>query len=293
MNPVKDKIAFLINPESGSSTSKKQSLELQKFLRITFPKAYFPAESSQEMREIAHHLVKKNYNAIVACGGDGTLNLVSSELAGTKTALAIIPLGSGNGFARHHHIPLKWDKAIQVIKNPKIVLIDTGLINGIHFLNIAGVGFAAKISHAFKGNSQRGLKGYAGVVMKNLKLEPFNASLSNENSTWAGDTWMVEFCNGSQWGNNFRLQPGALDNDGSLNAVVFRQMNPLHIPVLGFRFATNSVQGSSKVYSFSGAHFSLEFSGLKPLHVDGEPVAFIEDKAVVSVLPKNLHLWTF
>lgn len=287
-----DKIAFLINPSSGTAVSQRKMADFAAYLSKNAPESLFMTQSPGEMREITQDLASKNFRAIFACGGDGTLNLVSEQLLLTETALGIVPFGSGNGFARHHNIPLQWQKAIRVIENPKMVYCDTGRINGIHFLNIAGVGFAAKISHAFKGTSKRGLSGYARTVLKNLKMEPFETKLSNENSSWEGNTWMVDFCNGSQWGNNFRIQPGARDDDGALNAVVFKKMNPLKLPALGFRFANNTVPQSNDVMSFSGSGFYMEFSGLKPLHVDGEAVAFIENAAEVQVVSKSLRLWT-
>lgn len=288
-----DKVAFLINPVSGNRKSRKQCHELTEFLATDFRGTVFQPSGSDEMREIVRDLAAKNYRAIVACGGDGTINLVSGEILGTDTALAVIPLGSGNGFARHHHIPLKWNKALEVLANPVESIRDTGVINGIHFVNIAGVGFAARISHLFKNSTRRGLSGYAGTVLKHLRMEPFQAAVSNELSSWQGETWMVEFCNGSQWGNNFRLEPAARDDDGALNAVIFKKMHPAEIPAIGFRFATNSVPESSNVYSFTGAVFSMEFEGQKPLHVDGEAVAIVENYAEIKVVPSSLKIWTF
>lgn len=253
----------------------------------------FVANSADEMREISSDLAVKNFKAVFACGGDGTLNLISSQLLGTETALGIIPFGSGNGFARHHAIPMKWEKALQVVDRPRISLRDTGLINGIHFLNVAGIGFAAKISHAFKGEAKRGLSGYARTVLKNLKMEPFPIEIANENSSWEGETWMVDFCNGSQWGNNFRLQPGARDDDGAINAVVFKKISPIKLPALGFRFASNSVPQSQDIITFAGSGFKMQFPGIKPLHVDGEAIALVENFAEVNVVPKSLTLWTF
>lgn len=287
-----DKIAFLINPASGTQRTKRHSRELEQFLLSGKKAAVFHPETADEMRSIVKDLTEKNYKAIVACGGDGTINLISGEILGSDTAMAVIPLGSGNGFARHHHIPMNWEKALKVLDAPHESMRDTGLINGIHFVNVAGVGFAARISHLFKRETRRGLKGYARTVIKNLKMEPFMASVSNEHSNWTGETWMVEFCNGSQWGNNFRLEPAARDNDGALNAVIFKKMHPALIPAIGFRLATNTVPESSNVYSFAGASFIMEFEGIKPLHVDGEPVAFIENIAEIRVVPKSLKLWT-
>lgn len=286
------KIAFILNPSSGSSKSKKQGEELLSYLNKTGKYEIFQTGSAEEMLEISKTLAHKNYEAVIACGGDGTLNLVSSQLLGSETAMAMIPLGSGNGFARHHKIPMKWENALKVILEPKISLRDTGIINQIHFLNICGIGYAAKITEEFKDNTKRGLAGYAKTVFKNLKTEAFGARLYNEHGMWEGKTWMVEFCNGSQWGNNFILEPGARDDDGTLNAVVFKQVTPVKIPAIGFRLATNQTDKSADILKFSGTGFLMEFEGSQPLHIDGDPVGLITGKAEVSVNPKSLKLWT-
>jgi len=293
LNLKHNKIAFLINPEAGTVASRKQATELIHYLQKNNPKALYKTRSSEEVSEITADLAKHNFEAVFGCGGDGTLNLISKQLLGTDTALAMIPLGSGNGFARHHSIPLKWNKALEIIENPQISKRDTGTINGIHFLNIAGIGFAAKISHAFKGTKRRGLRGYTTTVVRNLRMEPFEAVVSNENSIWQGETWMVDFCNGSQWGNNFRVESGARDDDGTLNAVIFKKMSPVKIPSLGFRFASNTVSKSPDIYRISGASFVMEFEGRKPMHVDGEAIGFVSKLAEVHVIPKSLNIWTF
>ncbi len=286
-----DKIAFLINPKSGTANSRKQAGELVAFVKDHPNYELYELQTADEMAETTNHLAQKNYSAVFGCGGDGTLNLVSKHLLGTDTALGMIGLGSGNGFTRHQGIPLKWNKAILVANKPKIKTVDTGLINGIHFLNIAGVGFAAKISHAFKNETKRGLSGYFRAVLQNIKMDPFHLNIKNEAGEWEGDAWMVDFCNGSQWGNNFRIEPGARDDDGAFNAVVFKKMSAFKIPALGFRFATNTVSQSEDVYSFAGSDFTMEFEGELPLHVDGEAIAIVKDKIEVKVIPQSLKIW--
>lgn len=293
MIPVnQNRIAFLVNPASGTKASKKQAAELMEFLSKHPEYELIQTNTAAEMAEVTADLAKRNYQAVFGCGGDGTLNLISKHLQGSDTALGMIGLGSGNGFVRHQKIPLRWDKALKAAESPVERIVDTGMVNGIHFLNIAGIGFAAKISHAFKGVVNRGLSGYAKTVLTNLKLDPFSATISNENSSWQGETWMVDFCNGSQWGNNFRIEPGARDDDGAFSAVVFKKMSPVKIPALGFRFAANSVPESPDVYTFSGTRFVMDFDGIRPLHVDGEAIAMVENQVVVEVVPKNLKIWT-
>jgi YegS/Rv2252/BmrU family lipid kinase len=286
------KIAFLINPVSGSAAVRRKGAEMVDVLNTMSGYSVFKTQSAAELIEITKHLAEKNYRAVFACGGDGTLNLVSSQLVATETGMGIIPLGSGNGYARHHHISLKWREALKAAENPKVSVRDTALFNGYHFLNIAGIGYAAKISHEFKRVEHRGLKGYVKTVFKNLKMDAFNVRINNEQSTWEGNVWMVDFCNGSQWGNNFRVDPAARDDDGALSAVIFRKANPMKLPAIGFRLATGSVNKSPDVYRISGSKFEIQFEGKRPLHLDGEAFDIIENGAIIEVVPKSLIVWT-
>ena len=286
------KIAFLINPISGSASARKSGTTMINTLKQEGKYNIFEPQNSAEMLAITKDLAQKNYEAVFACGGDGTLNLISSQLLGTETAMGIVPLGSGNGYARHQNIPLNWQHAIKAAQNPIETVRDTAMLNGFHFLNIAGLGFAAKISHEFKQEAHRGFKGYVKTVLKNMKMEPFKASIQNENGLWQGDVWMVDFCNGSQWGNNFRIDPGARDDDGSLSAIIFKKISPIKIPVLGFQLATGKANRSPDVYRINGSKFVIGFEGKKPLHLDGEAFGFIEGQAVIEVVPKSLKIWT-
>lgn len=287
------KIAFLINPASGSASSRKKGQSLLEHLQQNAPSDYevMKTGSVEEMLDMTKHLTEKNYRAIFACGGDGTLNLISSQLLGTETALGIIPLGSGNGYARHNHIPLDWAKALAVAENPIVKWKDTGLFNGLHFLNIAGVGYDAKISHAFKDQKSRGLSGYAKTVMKNLRIDSFYGRLQNENGIWDGKIWLVDFCNGSQWGNNFRIAPSARDDDGSFCAVVIKKSNPLRMPILGLGIARGKTENMPEIYLMNGAHFLLTFEGEVPFHLDGEAAGMAVNHAEIKVLHKSLRLW--
>lgn len=294
MSIRKKKVAFLINPTSGTSGKRRQGKEMMSELSGHKKEglSLYETKSPEEMLEVTRHLAEKNYDAVFGCGGDGTLNLISSQLLGTDTALGIIPLGSGNGYARHLHIPMQWEKALKLVDEHRITLRDTGLFNGLHFLNIAGIGYAAKISHEFKKEVNRGLSGYARTVLKNLKMEAFMARIQNENGMWEGAVWMIDFCNGSQWGNNFRIDPGARDDDGSLNAVIFKKAHPVRLPVIGFQIATGKTTKNPDIYRMPGARFSLQFEGNRPLHLDGEAVGFVQGSAEVEVVPKSLKVWT-
>ena len=78
----------------------------------------------------------EGYNAVYAAGGDGTVNDVASGLVGRFTPLGIIPLGTGNGFARSLNIPFETDNLVDMFSKNKTTTIDLGKISS-HFLNIS------------------------------------------------------------------------------------------------------------------------------------------------------------
>lgn len=290
--PAKQKIAFIINPVSGKGKTRSKNA-LQTFVKNYSGIELLHPPTAEATLESTRQLAKENFNAVFACGGDGTLNLISSALVGTETALAMVPLGSGNGYARHQHIPMKWQEAVKIIDLHEESYRDTGTINGIHFLNIAGVGYAAKISNAFKHASGRGLSGYLLTISKNLKRKPFDIAITEGLGIWEGKAWMVEFCNGSQWGNNISIAPGAQDDDGTLNTVIFQPFSALKTPVVGFRIAGSKPDKVPEIRQLQGDHFVMNFEGTQYLHVDGEGIGKVEKSVEVKVVPKSLKVWRF
>ena len=136
---MKKRVLYIINPISGVGKQKIIEQLLLKHnnndnidytIRYTEFAGHGTAISKEE---------STNYNAIIAVGGDGSINEIAKSLINPDTAFGMIPTGSGNGFARHLEIPLKLANAIQVINDFKTVKIDTASINDNYFVNVAGV----------------------------------------------------------------------------------------------------------------------------------------------------------
>lgn len=134
MDDNKKKIAFIINPISGTQGKE----HILKWLDEKLDKnRYMPeviyTEWAGHAVEIASRKAKEEVFAVVAIGGDGTINEIARSLVHTKTALGIIPCGSGNGLARHLQIPMEAKKAIDIINEGLIDIIDYGKINDVPF----------------------------------------------------------------------------------------------------------------------------------------------------------------
>ena len=103
---------------------------------------------------------------MVAVGGDGSVNETAKGLIGSKTAMAILPTGSGNGLARHLKIPLDLKKAMEVINRAQQTCIDSISMDNEVFVNVAGIGFDAHIGWEFAKFGKRGFSSYLKVVLR-------------------------------------------------------------------------------------------------------------------------------
>lgn len=98
-----------------------------------------PVEGQDCAAHAADH-VAKGAELIIAAGGDGTIGAVAGELAGTKTRMGILPLGTLNHFARDLGIPADLGEAVKVIAAGKARLVDIAEVNGRAFVNNAAIG---------------------------------------------------------------------------------------------------------------------------------------------------------
>jgi diacylglycerol kinase (ATP) len=99
---TKHKIGFIVHSGSGSKRKQQAKEDFEAYILKDTGYDLFKLDKAEDIVEVTADMALKNYEAVYACGGDGTLNLVSGGLIHTETALGIIPFGSGNGYARHH-----------------------------------------------------------------------------------------------------------------------------------------------------------------------------------------------
>jgi diacylglycerol kinase (ATP) len=228
---------------------------------------------------------RDKYDIIVAVGGDGTINETGQALSGTDTMLGIIPIGSGNGLAR---TILKTSpsvlKSIRIINTSNVRSIDMGLINGIPFFNMAGVGFDAEVAHRYNLKEKRGFCAYLKTVAKlffsyrSLKYE-----VSYDNKAYSINAFLISFANSSQWGYNAHICPGADPSDGVLGVTIIRAFPKIIIPLLAWRLFTKAIYKSRFVQVFMTNSIRVAVSGDITGHVDGNPIVF-QDTIQVKIV---------
>lgn len=283
-----DKVLFIANPLSV----KRKGINLERLIENNLDHTIFGyrllyTEYHNHALELAANY-RKDYRIIVAAGGDGTVNQVSQALAGSDNILGLIPLGSGNGLARDLGIPLKPSRAIARLNNIKTRTIDSGLIGGKHFINMAGAGFDAEIAHDFAGSVKRGLTGYASsVIRKFFSYQPRDYKLSIDGLDIDINAFLISFANTGQYGNNAYISPDAKPDDGLMDICFLKKFPALAAPVLVARLFLKSINRSKYVEIFRAAKISLSCEHEIIGHVDGEALDF-DREVIMEIKEKSL-----
>ncbi len=286
----KEKILIVVNPVSGTGKREKALKLIKERLSSQFEIKVVVTKFAGEATEIVLRYHKMGFHKIVAVGGDGTVNEVAKGVAGTDMAMGIIPTGSGNGLARHLHIPLNIAKAIEVINRGKIASIDHGTINGKLFFCTSGVGFDALIGNKFAEAGTRGLSTYIKTTIREyFAFKPQRYSIDIDGKHYDRDAFMVTFANASQYGNNAYIAPRADITDGLLDVVVVKRFPLIKSPYFAYQMFTKKLDKSRFVETFQAKELTLTRTQAGYVHFDGEP-GKMGAQVKVAVVPSALNV---
>jgi YegS/Rv2252/BmrU family lipid kinase len=287
---VSKKFLFIINPYSG--TKKKEIIEV--LIHSYFSKSDFNYEIAYTQykghaTELAKEAANMQYYAVVAVGGDGSVNEVAQALVQTNTALGIIPAGSGNGLARHLKIPINYKKAIEHLLISSTKLIDTAMLNNYFFVGIAGIGFEALVAWTFAKSKKRGFLSYIRIAFTEWQLyKPIKVTIETEMEKYNTSIFSLAIANSSQYGNNAYISPLSAINDGFLERVIIKKINWFHIPLFIYYLFCKKIYKSKQVETNKIKSISLSQSA-SFAHIDGEPVE-IGNNIQIVINPSSLNV---
>jgi YegS/Rv2252/BmrU family lipid kinase len=287
----KKTIVFIINPISGTQNKRAILKCIEQHLdRETFDYRIVRTQYAGHAVEIAHEAAQAGTHLVVAIGGDGTINEVARSLVHTSTALGIIPCGSGNGLARHLHIPMDPLAAVELINQFPTLCIDYGLINGRPFFCTCGVGFDAFVSLKFADSGKRGLLTYLeNTLHECLTYEPETYEIENEEGTVKYKAFLIACANASQYGNNAYIAPQASLTDGLMDITILQPFTVLDVPSLAFQLFNRSINRNSCIKTLRAKKIKIHRQHGGVLHFDGDPVMDGKD-IEVELVPQGLHV---
>lgn len=290
---MKKKILFVVNPFSGTR-SKERKAEL---IHEHVSKAAFDFEVEFTLAkghavELAARAVAESFDYVVAVGGDGTMNECARSLVSTPVALGVIPMGSGNGLARHLGVPLDTAAALRMLKKAKAVTIDSAALNGTPFFCTAGTGFDAYIGLKFEGKKKRGFRAYVQTTLGEFfTYKPDVYRLTIGDNVAELPAFLVSFANAAQYGNDAFISPEASIRDGLIDVCILKPFPPAMALNLGLKLFNRTLHQSKYLQIIRTRQVTLERPEPGPVHLDGEP-HWMESTLHLNLLPASLKVLT-
>lgn len=286
------KVLAIINPKSG--TSSKAGVVgklLQAFAESPYTLFITYTCYAGHASLLAEEAAREGYERVIAVGGDGTVNEVARGLLHTKTALGIIPMGSGNGLARALGLPMNVSRAAAIAAGGHVEAIDCCLANKSPFFCTCGMGFDAEVSKAFAEAPFRGLLSYAATSLEryiNYKPSTYEVLIDGSEPITT-EAFVVAAANASQYGNNAHIAPRASMTDGKVDIVILKPFSLLDMPQLTLQLFSKRLEENAhqESYQTSKATLIRESSGV--VHLDGEPLEMPE-RIEIEVLPQAINV---
>lgn len=269
-----NKYLVIVNPASGV-VSKRKIIPIlcRKLNKMGIAYDLVGTRYPGHATELAAAAAAEGRPAVLACGGDGTVNEVAQGLLGTDTVLGIIPVGSGNGFARHLGIPVDVTSALDVIGENKVISTDYGTANDRPFFCTFGVGFDAAVSERCARRKRRGLMMYIKTLLDEcLKFKPEEYVIEAGGRVITEKAFLVVCCNASQYGNNAFVAPEASVTDGELDVTIVHSGDLLSRAVVGVDIVVGFIgkNALSDTIKTDSARIIRKTPGAA--HIDGESV---------------------
>lgn len=269
-------LKVIYNPKAGRGKARRWVREVEEHLRGRGARVDCePSTSPADLVRIAGESSRANYDRVVVCGGDGTLNLAVREFDLANGTLALIPTGSGDDFARVNRLPRDVRAACDVVLDGKIGTFDVALANGLRYLGVAGLGFDSEVAD-FANNHVRFLRGsavYLYAIFRVLpKFTPRPVRIRTENGSRDEEIMFAAVGNSRQYGGGIRITPDAVLDDGLLDlCIVHRTTRGQLLKTLPMAYTGAHVK-SAFVEMARGREFHFESDVPMAVYADGEPL---------------------
>jgi YegS/Rv2252/BmrU family lipid kinase len=286
---------FIINP-----ASRKGSIETKKEITTFFDtkkaeaivEFWTPDRTVQVMVDEA---IENGFNTVVACGGDGTIMEVGKALVGCEINMGIIPLGSGNGIARHFSIPTDIQEALEILTTQKTQKMDVGKANEHYFFGNIGFGIEVDFIKAYQRKKRHGLLAYGFAFWNALfRFHYTSFELIEQDQSTALTPYTLMISNTNEQGYGRTLTPSAKTNDGKLNLVSLPKQNwvKLSLFMLQIGLFKQPLQ-RKKLLEKEVTQIQIKGTNLPfPIQIDGEYLEIEKNTIAISVLKGGLTIIT-
>jgi YegS/Rv2252/BmrU family lipid kinase len=249
--------------------------------------------SVEELISETRSAIDSGIPMVVAGGGDGTFSAIARFFVNSETILGVLPLGTGNAFARDLDIPTDIEQACEIVANGTVNQVDLGHIADDYFVNVATVGLTTYIAQNLTGTMKRkfGTFVYAIAVTNALAhVKPFQVKLQTDNGEVEFDTLQVVIGNGRFHAGPFPLSPHASITDRRLSVYAVRSTSrATFLKMAMFMFTGHHVDLDEVHYEDCREGMLTTFPHM-PITVDGEVCA--QTPARFNAAPRSIRVVT-
>ena len=256
--------------------------------------------------ELTRQAVRDGYKAIIAAGGDGTVNEVINGLMQCKLEglalppLGVLSVGRGNDFAGSIGIPAELEAGVQALVDDHRRTIDIGRVmggiypEGRYFGNCVGVGFDAITTiEVHKLPRWGGFFGFLVAVLKTVFLynkAPMATTVYDE-KTLTQRSLLISIMNGRRLGGSFQMAPNSKPDDGLFDLCIAEQMSSFKVIMMIPHFTRGDQATQPSIKTGQAAHIAITaLDGPLPAQTDGEIICVDGTHLEVEALPRQLEI---
>lgn len=263
------RLKLIYNPWAGRGRARHHASEVERSLRDLGAEVISHASSSPEdlTREAAESS-RDAFDRVVICGGDGTVNLALRRFDLARGTMAIIPLGSGDDFARVNGIPREVKAACEVAMHGSVREVDIATANDMRYAGVAGVGFDSEVARF--AQRVKVLRGSAVYLYAILRVLPSFRALPMRIDGRDEEVMFAVFGNTRQYGSGIRVVPDASIQDGLLDSCIIHRTSRLQLLVTLPLAYVGKHTRKSFVEMRRAREFSVETNDTMDVFADGE-----------------------
>lgn len=288
-------IVVVANPTAGDGKAGRLIGRVAKILNeVGVDHEIRVSGSATELERLARGAAEQGASIVAVLGGDGSVNLAVNGLFGSGSALAVLPAGTGDDFAKAIGAG-KLDAATRLLADPKTVDVDlievTAGAEVRRYINVAGTGFDSAVEETASAMRRRlGARGhYALATIKTLpRFVPAGFHLELDGRSLDVDAMLVVVGNSFAYGGGMRVLPQASVVDGELDVCVVSAMSKGAFLRAFPKVYVGKHATHPKVTMLKGRELKIEANRRMMVFADGERVGSLP--AVFKVLPKALFV---
>ena len=233
----------------------------------------------------------QNFDVIVACGGDGTARKVAIGLKGSDTLFGLLPIGTGNDFAKMLGLSSSFSENLDTLASLKTKKLDLIRFNESYFINTLGLGFdgrtnwyASKLSF-LKNSSKYVIAGLQSLITS----KPCTVTIELDDKSYSFNTLMTVIANGKWEGGRYFISPESLNDDGIFEIIIIKNVSKIRLAIEFIRLSLGHSLSERIKFVITTKKAVIKTSEPVFVHADGE-VESLENQFKLEITPKQLEV---